>query len=96
MAGMADGRRSPKITADEKLFIDSLAVTVVLTQIWIALCVYLLVAYLKFQSKLGRPMYQILRVLQMNLFDRRPFDELFKPPCNQDVASPQKLLWEIL
>jgi hypothetical protein len=25
MAGMADGRRSPKITADEKLFIDSLA-----------------------------------------------------------------------
>ena len=68
----------------------------VLTQIWIALCVYLLVAYLKFQSKLGRSMYQILRVLQMNLFDRRPFDELFKPPCNQHVVSPQKLLWEVL
>ena len=65
----------------------------VLTQIWVALCVYLLVAYLKFQSKLGRAMYQILRVLQMNLFDRRPFNELFKPPCNQHVVSPQKLLW---
>jgi IS4 transposase len=69
----------------------------VLTQIWIALCVYLLVAYLKFQSKLGRSMYQILRVLRMNLFDQRPFNELFKPPCsNRHVVSPQKLLWGIL
>ena len=68
----------------------------VLTQIWIALCVYLLVAYLKFQSKLSRSMCQILLVLQKNLFDQRPFNELFKPPCNRHVVSPQKLLWENL
>ena len=41
----------------------------VLTQIWIALCVYLIVAFLKLRSKIGKSMYKILRVLQMNLFD---------------------------
>ncbi len=43
----------------------------VMTQIWIALCVYLLLAFLKFQSKLHRSMQQILRLLQLNLFGRR-------------------------
>jgi len=43
----------------------------VMTQIWIALCVYLLLAFLKFQSKLHRSMQQILRLLQLNLFERR-------------------------
>jgi len=35
----------------------------VMTQIWIALCIYLLLAFIKFQSKLGRSMQQILRLL---------------------------------
>ena len=43
----------------------------VLTQIWIALCLYLLLAYLKFQSQLNKSMQQILRVLQLNLFEKR-------------------------
>jgi len=43
----------------------------VMTQIWIALCAYLLLAFLKFQSKLHRSMQQILRLLQLNLFERR-------------------------
>ena len=38
----------------------------VMTQIWIVLCVYLLVAYLKFESKSKRSMQQILRLLQTN------------------------------
>ena len=42
----------------------------VLTQIWIAMCAYLLLAFLKFQSKLGQSMQQILRVLQLNLFEK--------------------------
>jgi putative transposase len=33
----------------------------VMTQIWIALCVYLLLAFIKFQSKLKKSMQQILR-----------------------------------
>jgi IS4 transposase len=36
----------------------------VLTQIWIAMCIYLLIAFIKFQSKLKKSMQQILRLLQ--------------------------------
>jgi len=43
----------------------------VLTQLWIALCLYLLLAYIKFQSKLNKSMQQILRLLQLNLFEKR-------------------------
>ena len=43
----------------------------VMTQIWIALCVYLLLAFLKFRSKLHRSLQQILRLLQLNLFEKR-------------------------
>lgn len=66
----------------------------VLTQLWIALCLYLLLAYLKFQAKLGLSLSVILRLLQLNLFDRRLFSELFKPPDkSQIVVSPQRSLW---
>ena len=61
----------------------------VLTQIWIALIVYLLLAFLSFKSKLGISMQQMLRVLQLNLFERRYFTELFKPPEPQLTVSPQ-------
>ena len=43
----------------------------VMTQIWIAICVYLLLAYLKFASQIDKSFQQILRLLQLNLFDRR-------------------------
>jgi len=65
----------------------------VLTQIWIALCVYLLVAFLNFKAKLGSSMQQVLRVLQLNLFERRNLFDLFKPPDRQLSVSPQFLLW---
>ncbi len=43
----------------------------VLTQIWMALCVYLLLAFIKFQAKLQRSLQQMLRVLHLNLFEKR-------------------------
>ena len=46
------------------------------TQLWIALCAYLLVAFTKFQSHLGQSILQILRLLQLNLFERRDLDKL--------------------
>ena len=54
----------------------------VMTQIWIALCVYLLLAYVKFQSKLTKSMQQILRLLQVNLFEKRDLMALLRgePP----------------
>lgn len=68
----------------------------VLTQVWIALCVYLLVAFLNFKAKIGSSMTQILRVLQLNLFARCNFIDLFKPPDKQPIDSPQLLLWNQL
>jgi len=50
----------------------------VMTQIWIALCVYLLLAFLKFQSKLNKSMQQIIRILQLNLFEKRDMMALLR------------------
>jgi IS4 transposase len=50
----------------------------VMTQIWIALCIYLLLAFLKFQSKLHKSMQQILRLLQLNLFEKRDLMPLLR------------------
>ena len=66
----------------------------VLTQLWIALCTYLLLSFLKFKSRLGISLTTILRLLQLNLFERRSLLDLFKPPDTyQPVNSPQLLLW---
>jgi len=48
----------------------------VMTQIWIAACVYLLLAYLKFASKISCSLQQIIRLLQLNLFERRDLQAL--------------------
>ena len=66
----------------------------VLTQIWIALCVYLLLAFIKFQSKLNKSMQQILRLLQLNLFEKRDLMALLRgdPLCNIHAATNQLAL----
>jgi len=51
----------------------------VLAQIWVALCVYLLLAYLKFLARLQWSMQKILRLLQLNLFERRDLLDLIQP-----------------
>jgi len=50
----------------------------VMTQIWVALCMYLLLAFIKFQSKLKKNMQQILRLLQLNLFEKRDLMALLR------------------
>lgn len=50
----------------------------VLTQIWIAMCIYLLLAFLKFQSKLKKSIQQILRLFQLNLFEKRDLMALLR------------------
>jgi IS4 transposase len=66
----------------------------VMTQIWIAICVYLLLAYLKFVSRIGLSMQQILRLLQLNSFERRDLYDLLvgdppEPPVPQFQTSQQ-------
>ena len=66
----------------------------VMTQIWIALCVYLLLAFLKFQSKLTKSMQQLLRLLQLNLFEKRDLMALLRgdPPSNNHINVNQMAL----
>lgn len=54
----------------------------VLTQIWIAMCAYLLLAWIKFSSRIDRSLQQMIRLLQLNLFDRRDLLALLRgsPP----------------
>lgn len=64
----------------------------VLTQIWIALCVYLLIAYLKFQSKTTRSMQQILRALQLHLFEKWALDDLIHGRTTEKIPiNPNQL-----
>ena len=56
----------------------------VMTQIWIALCVYLLLAYIKFKSKLTKSMQQMLRLLQLNLFEKRDLMTLLRGQIIRD------------
>lgn len=66
----------------------------VLTQIWIAMCMYLLLAYIKFCNGLAISFQQIIRLLQLNLFERRDLIVLLKgnPPgtSNQPMQSRLK------
>ncbi len=65
----------------------------VMTQIWIALCMYLLLAFLKFQSKLTKSMQQILRLLQLNLFEKRDMMALLRgDPPPDTVADPNQMV----
>jgi len=66
----------------------------VMTQIWIALCVYLLLAFIKFQSKLKKSMQQILRLLHLNLFEKRDLMALLRgdPPLDRKTAINQMAL----
>ena len=61
----------------------------VMTQIMAALCVYLLLAYLKFQSKIDKSLQQIMRLLQLNLFVRRSLLALLQPPDQCGLPPPQ-------
>jgi len=66
----------------------------VLTQIWIALCVALMIAYLKFSSATGLSFQHILRLLDTNLFLRRDLLALLhgKPPDPSHHHPDQALL----
>lgn len=66
----------------------------VMTQIWAALCIALLLAYLKFTARLGWSTQQILRLLQLNLFMHRDLMALLRgdPPQSSQGHCKQLAL----
>ncbi len=69
----------------------------VMTQILVAMCAYLLLAYLKFTSKFKQSLQQMIRLIRLirvNLFIRRELRALFEPPDKIEKNVRQAvLLW---
>jgi IS4 transposase len=70
----------------------------VYTQIWIAVCVYLLVAMMKKKLKLEQELYTILQILSVCLFEKVPVNQLFENKNyknNTIVSSNQLILFDL-
>jgi len=62
----------------------------VLTQIWIAMIIYLLVSITKHSAKTGWTVLRIMRIFQMNLFERKTLKELLQPDRPRGkISEPQ-------
>jgi hypothetical protein len=64
-----------------------------MTQVWVVLITYLILAFLRFKAGLGISFQQMVRLLQINLFDRRNLMDLCSPPPPDIVGS--QLLWAV-
>lgn len=60
----------------------------VLTQIWIALCISLMLAYLKFTARIDFSLQSIVRLLRLNLFVRRDLLALLKNQMPPPRSTP--------
>ena len=61
----------------------------VITQVFVALCVYLLLSYIKFQARISHSLQQISRLIHITLFAKRDLIALFKPPPDPGVNDLQ-------
>ena len=63
------------------------------TQIWIAICVYVLVAIAKKRLGVEASLYTILQILSLTLFEKIPLDQLFNDTAlqNFDGENPTQL-----
>jgi len=64
------------------------------TQIWIAVCVYVLVAIVKKELRLECSMYQILQILSISLFEKVPIQQALTSIIsqNQKTCRPNQLV----
>lgn len=70
----------------------------VYTQIWIAICTYVLVAILRKKLNSLHNMYEILQILSVSLFDKTPVNQLLSKSTlqkTQNTTSNQLNMWEL-
>ena len=58
------------------------------TQIWIAVLTYVLVAIIKKRLKLERPIYEILQILSISIFEKVPVNQLLMNTELQNQLQP--------
>jgi hypothetical protein len=63
------------------------------TQVWIAVCTYLLVAIIRKRLGLNLSLYTILQVLSLSLFEKTPLNRTFEEAETQiaEYALPKQL-----
>ena len=65
------------------------------TQIWIAICTYVLIAIIKKRLHLPHSLYEILQILSLTMFETDPINQLLTPPptdSDADFESQQLVL----
>jgi len=63
------------------------SVNAVKSQIWVALCIYLLVAITKKKLSIPCSLYTFLQILEVNLFERKPILSLVKEALKQKTDT---------
>lgn len=60
----------------------------VMTQIWVAMTYYLLLSYIKYQTKYGHSLLYLSRIIRETLFERKSLIDILslKPGCNRRIA----------
>jgi len=63
------------------------------TQIWIAVCTYVLIAIVKKRLHLPHSLYEILQILSLTMFETTPINQLLTPPMRDSDSDfePQQL-----
>ena len=68
------------------------------TQVWISVCVYVLVAILKKELQLPQSLHSILQILSVSTFEKVPLNQLLTttPPGNYETEDHNQLmLWDL-
>lgn len=68
------------------------------TQVWIAICVYVLVAIIRKELRLELSLSQILQIVSVNAFEQVPLQELVTKAAPQDdppIIHNQLMLWHL-
>jgi len=74
------------------------SINAVKTQVWIAVCVYVLVAILKKELQLPQSLHSILQVLSVSAFEKVPLNQLLTTTLSDNYDSPdhnQLMLWDL-
>ena len=65
----------------------------VMTQVWVALCLYLILAFIRFISKTVHSMREILNWIRINLFSNEILNDYLIPKMTEPIVNPQLALF---
>ena len=75
-----------------KTFLGTFA-NAVMTQVWGALCLYLILAFIRFISKTVHSMREILNWIRINLFSNEILNDYLVPKMTEPIVNPQLALF---